>query len=483
MKHLTLMALALAGVMRTEACGDPDPTPTPPPAADELCDAEDNNGDGTVDEGYSSRVVSISLAVDLAKSQATATYGTCGTGTLQLDVSGLTIVSASIPYTASGSALTLTPPPGAPFSIAYGFVLDGAYDTTGWYGTSSHGGTFLWPYNGYQVLPFPTGQDWPIDLQVSVTGAPSGTTVLAPLSIRQANPYQLSMTFDRFSPTVELGRSQQGTVARWHGRVDDGATAQESRDRVLSYLDFYESELGLYPWTALEPVSAKWCADGSTCDYGGMEEHPLPKLSADNLSKADKVGVLTSSLYYSGLTVTAHEIAHAWGPGGLAVRPECIGDLLPFNEGGVTWISGVARAETDAIHTEAEYRAYYLSEVQSAIARNRDKVVWPATCSEAAGSTPSNYSTLAYMRGALFWDGVDQVVGRAPLLAWWEDLTYRARKEPAAYTYTGLELLDDLTAFTGVDPRGVLVTMSDGSNSNLVDGWLKTAGAYPTTQP
>lgn len=457
------------------ACED---TPTPTPTA-ERCDGIDNNGDGNIDEGIEAAVNELDLTLDLAAGKGVAVYTTCGSGDLQLDMhASLALTGSSVPYSANGSVSVA---PGQVFTIQYSFALDGAADSEGFYGSREEGGTFIWPYTAYQVFPWHTGQDLDVTIHTQVTGVPGA--LYAP-EIRDGNVYQWSVSWGEFQSPLHLGYTSEGTEVVWHYRSDDapGSSIQASQ-YTLGYQDFLE---GLFPGSgagAVHPVSTQWCPDGETCAAGGMEHEPYFSVSAGNLPVEDDglplENTQSASRYFTGLTVIAHELSHGFGVAGLTIRPACVGDLLPFNEGGATFMEGIIRAAVDGLHTEQDHFRYHVGEVDQYIDQNKDLVVWLDSCKETAGSYPANWTTLAYDRGAAFWWHYAQIVGRDVLLGWMVDLDRRARLDPEAYSLTGDELLNDMAIYGIPDPRTVDVVMTDGSSASLVDGWLRTKGARP----
>lgn len=490
---LGLLAALSIGLIDADGCGDP-------PTA-EVCNGKDDDGNGQVDDNLAYSVEEIApLTLDFVNGTGSATYYVCGdTGTIDMVSQGLgTLVfgNAEIVSTSVDGDITLTEvrPTGASGRITatWTFTMDGAYDSSGLYGSVAEGryGTLLWAYNVGQVFPFPVGQDEAVlTNNIGLLNTPPGSTAYVSGNFNApGNVYQISVAVDKFQAPILAGSTEdyQTTFKLVLGPKATGAP--QVLYYGLAHLQAYEDIFGPYlgaNGNVAALVSVDWCETGATsCAYGGVEEHDKYKVSYSNLNYQDSYGgdaPVTSTQYYSGLGVNRHELGHAFGPGGLHVRPKCIADFLALDEGWASYIADVIGARTDAFHSELAFHTRHVSGVDYYIAQRRDMVVWPTTCDETPGSVPSNYATITYERGAAFWYDYAQLVGPDNLLAWAVDIHQRALLEPNMYALTGDELLDDAAAFTGLDARNAVVSMLSGATSDLATGWLRTKNDRPIT--
>lgn len=496
-----LLAVSMPSLSSTDGCSDPTPTPDPTPACSaEVCDGIDNDCNGDIDDGVPVRVSEIdSIILDYDTHRGEIEYIPCGTtGDLKLTSQGLTGITitgafSAVPAQDGYSTSTVVPFPGKKFRMEWAFELDGQFDSSGHYGDVSkgHGGTFLWPYNAAQVFPAPIGQDEAVLIQTTtVRGIPTGSTAyMSSLPYVRGNLYQFSATVDTFQAPILAGSSDIGNITmRIVPHAKSPTTPPQIVDYAKSYMDWLEANIGDYtlagPQGVFTLLSVNWCTtESASCPYAGMEEHPVAKVSFTNMDTPDSVtvnGSMTNSQYLSGIGVSAHEMTHGFSIGGLVVRPACIQDYLPFGEGFTSYMSDILRARVDGFHSEADFRLRHQKNVDYYITSKQDVMAWPqAPCTETPGSSPVNYTSGTYDRGALFWEGYAAAVGQAQIFAWFSDIHERASDSPQLYALTGEEMLDDAANFLGVDARDVVVTMTDGTSKSLVDGWLRSVGSRP----
>lgn len=470
---------------------------------EEICNGIDDDGNGLVDDGLPFSVSGLSsVAIDTGEMTGSATYEVCGdTGTLELYSRGLQdlvftgVVEADVIEDGYSSVVPLA---NRSFTATWSIDHDGQYDSAGIYGdlASGHWGTLVWPYSMGEVVPWPVGQDEAITVNgVATLGIPSGASAYSSVFQTPFNSYQFSYAVDYFRPYALVGSTDADTTVKV---VANSLNTVESADLQLSsyatgQLQWYEHSFSPYMLRdnqmggVVTLLGINWCpSTESSCAYGGMEEHPVAKISYSNMEYLDSYGgdaSVTRTQYYSGVGVTAHELAHAFGPGGVVVRPRCVADFLPFGEGWATWLSDVARAEADGLHTQQAFTNRHLSGVDYYIANNADMIVWPTACNEAPGSVPPNYAVITYERGGLFWaDYAAYAGGDRAIISWASDLHDRAMAEPNLYAMSGDELLDDAAEYLGVDAREIPVTLTNGQTTDLATGWLRTVGARPVME-
>lgn len=360
----------------------------------------------------------------------------------------------------------------APFTLEFYSDSDTTWEDepAGWLPDNS---TFLWASECSQVLPCTIDPGDRVTYYTTV----EEDGVLYASEIIDGAPYQASLATGTYVANF-MGTGTDGTRVYVQNMPDDDVAGwNDAKQYVVPYFNWYVNKLGSYPWgPEAHIVSERWCEPGTTCDFAGMEEWPYAKTSADNFKAPygdQPDGTMNGYAFYGGKGIISHELGHIWAGGGLEVGFDDVADGLPYNEGIQTYMGSLCRAQVDGVYSEAQYRTYIVGFVEYYAGSRYDLVVWPKTTSD--DNPYANYTTMTYMRGGAFWFMVQDVVGQEAVFDFW-----RHMRSFAGTAITGDFLLAEFEAHTGVDLYQVGVVMSDGSTSNLVDGWLRTKGSYPT---
>jgi hypothetical protein len=319
---------------------------------------------------------------------------------------------------------------GVPRSFLWPIEIRVAYQIQphdGFDGMMSSGLTFTWPYYCGNLFPCHSAPSDGLRFELALTGVPDGQTAVYPPSIDVPSPsYQLAWAVGDFT-YLDLGTTEAGTkVGAWY-RGADPAAAIAGTAPLKDAFAWFEENLGPYVFgDSVASVEADW---GESA-YGGMEHHPLWHVGAFDM--ANRV-------------THVHEAAHGWFGDG--IRIACWEDFV-LSEGTANYLS--ARALGAVVGSDLEeaiwnyYQAvldYYMEQPEI------QKIAWPQSCG-TVDVLAELYTSIPYMKGALFLRAVEQKVGRDALTEALSDF-YWLHAGGAA---TMRDLLDMIYWATGYDP-------------------------------
>ncbi len=409
------------GIPADDDSADPQPQP-----------AEDWNRD----------ILSTSLSVDLASTQATAVIVLAATDSTAvsfsapgLDITGVSGPDGPLLYQITDGRLDVGVPAGGPnpeITVAFGFNAQQGFD--GWMG---NGQTFLWPYYCGNLFPCHPEPADGLLLDLQVTGGPDDEQlVYAEHLPGEAPSYQLAWASGAFIEE-SLGTTAAGTeILQWVLPGHEAAAANGTADLVAAF-QWFETALGPYTYgDRAGSVDAAWGGG-----YGGMEHHPYWHVSSGSMGDA---------------VTHIHEAAHGWYGGG--VRIECWEDFV-LSEGTVSYLTARAMGQVIGPGTEDAVWDAYRSRLEYAV-QYGDHVAWPDSCGEVDILEDGLFSSIPYMKGAYFYRAVAEQIGAEALDAILSDFYQQHVGEAVGMQ----DMLDAIEIQSGFDP------------TELAEAWLRGLG-------
>jgi aminopeptidase N len=268
---------------------------------------------------------------------------------------------------------------------------------------------------------------------------PAGNTVVYPTAIESDAPAYLFAWAIGDYAELPLGETSAGTsVSMWHKPGGKAAAAAGGAHLVAAF-DWLEQRLGPYRFGArVGSVAAPWIG-------GGMEHHPFWHVAETSMSDE---------------AVQMHEAAHGWFGDG--VRLKCWEDLV-LSEGTATYLA--ARVAEDVVGTTQSDSIWqsYQAELDGFRQAGANHRAWPQSCGIIDVLKGDIFSRSPYIKGAFFYRGLEQRVGREPL-----DEALKTFYERFAGRAAGMQdMLDVIAEITGYDP------------APCAEAWLIDAASVP----
>ncbi len=294
------------------------------------------------------------------------------------------------------------------------------------------GFTFVWPYYCGNLFPCHSSPAEGTAFTLAVTGVPADQTAIYAGAIAQVPSYQVAWSIGAYNEKLLGTTAANTTVSIWYLPGDDNAMTTGTAHLVAAF-DWLERTIGPYRFGRhVGSVDVAWPAGG----FGGMEHHPRWHISRAQLASE---------------IAHVHEATHGWFGDG--VRLACWEDFV-LSEGTTTYLA--ARA-LDAVAPEAGAAAWQHLAGELATLSG-DELVWPAGCGAIDILADHLLGPAPYVRGAMFYRAVAEVVGAAKLDAALAAF-YRAHAGRAARMS---DMLATIASVTGFDPTA------------CADAWLRS---------
>jgi aminopeptidase N len=343
-------------------------------------------------------IASVDLALDLALLTGTATLVVQpdATGRVTLDVSGLTIASATVDGVPAPAepvdGLLMLQAGSAPATLVidYAFPARGPGQFDGW--MPSLGVTFIWPYFCGNLYPCDPSLTDGVIYTMQVTGEPAGMVAVYPSASIGEGPAYLPAVAVGDYRSVEVGTTPAGTaITAWYFDEPDGlARAEAGTQFLVDAFDFFERTYGPYSFgPTYGTVEVDWGWDS----YGGMEHHPI-----------SHVGTFD----FNDVEAQVHEAGHGWYGDG--VRIACWEDFV-LSEGTNSYITARALSESGGPDVWPYYVDFFLRPSCETVGGYVNPVVMPSGCSMSDFLHDDLWSLATYMKGACFYGEVADVIG------------------------------------------------------------------------
>ena len=343
-------------------------------------------------------IVHIDLALDLTLLTGTATIAVQpdATGRVTLDVSGLTVASATVdgvPARAEpvDGLLTLqaeTAP--TTLVIDYTFPARGPGQFDGW--MPGLGVTFIWPYFCGNLYPCDPSLADGMTYTMDVTGQPAGTVAVYPSASIGVGPAYLPAVAVGDYLSLDVGTTPAGTsLTAWYLDQPDGlARAEDGTKYLADAFDFFERTYGPYSFgPTYGTVEVDWGWDS----YGGMEHHPI-----------SHVGTFD----FNDVEAQVHEAGHGWYGDG--VRLACWEDFV-LSEGTNSYITARALSEVGGPDLWPYYVDFFLRPSCETVGGYVNPIVMPSGCAMTDFLHDELWSLATYMKGACFYGEVADLLG------------------------------------------------------------------------
>jgi len=432
----TAAALALAVGLWSlgSACSSPaPPDPTGPGGKADSLEEQDT--------------LSTALTVNLAERKATAAITARpapGAAELRFEVGNLTDLRVSQggePLEAkveNGELRVELPEVGeagaaATLSIEYGLQHGASFD-----GLLPSGATFIWPYFCGNLFPCRSNPRDGLTFRLSLQGVPEGQIAVFPQTIAaDAPPYMLAWAVGAYQHQ-EIGRTTAGTRLHVYFLPGEEKSAPAATKGLEKFFDRFERTLGPYAFGPdAGSVSVAW-GPGA---YGGMEHHPYWHISSSSIGEQE---------------VHVHEAGHGWFGNGVRIR--CWEDFV-LSEGTTSYITARAIGAVNGTFAERRVWSRYRTQLDTAV-RDRDAIAWPDSCGQVDVLKDGLFSSIPYMKGALFLKAVADRVGAEKL-----DRVLGSFYQKHVGAAQGMgDLLDAIRDETGFDPWP------------LAQAWLRSLG-------
>jgi aminopeptidase N len=406
--------IAVAASFALLGCSSDDAETAPPPVS------EEQPTFGVVD------VASMQLDVSLATLEATAVLSLSGpTDTFSFEAAGLTItnVEGAASSTVENGMLVVEDELGFQ-SVTVSYAFTEQSDNDGWL---AGGTTLLWPYHCGNLFPCVSTPDDGLTFELSVRDVPAGSTAIFPASVTVDTPsYVPAWAVGAYSE-INLGATTAGTaISVWHLPGGDQSARDGTAD-LTAVMDYFEQRLGPYRFgNKAGSVEANW----GTGAFGGMEHHPFWHVGSGSMDDA---------------STHAHEAAHGWYGDG--VRIACWEDFV-LSEGTVSYLT--ARVTEDVVGSTAAMDVWdsYDRRLTAAMASSALKIAWPQGCGDIDILDDGLFSSIPYMKGAMFFRALEQRIGVDALM----DVLATFYQERVGTAASMQDLLDQIATDTGYDP-------------------------------
>ncbi|HYP75582.1 MAG TPA: M1 family aminopeptidase [Polyangiaceae bacterium] len=306
-------------------------------------------------------------------------------------------------------------------------------------GASALGFSFSWPYFCGNVFPCHSNPSDGTEFHLSVVGVPGlQTAVYAKDIANDAPSYMAAWAVGNYSE-LPLGKTTDGTsVSVWY-EPGGQADAVAGTAHLVPAFDWLEQHIGAYRFGShVGSVPLPWFG-------GGMEHHPFWHVASEKM--ADEV-------------TQVHEAAHGWFGNGVRLR--CWEDLV-LSEGTATYLAARAlEATAGSVTSDAVWLAYR-GELDGLTTQGTSEVAWPQSCGVVDVLKSGLYSNNPYIKGAFFYRGVEQKVGRQQLDAALHTFYQRFAGKAAGMQ----DMLDTIAEVTGYDAQ------------QCAAAWLVTATPVP----
>lgn len=336
-----------------------------------------------------------SVSLDLTALEGSATLDVVRASAAEavvLDIGDLSIADVTVDgeradFSTGADGLRVETGPGEQrITLSYGFAAHDEDDWSGW--MPERGVSFIWPYfcgNLYPCDPDPADG---LTFDLAVTGG-EGTAIYPEQIPAEAPPYMLAVAVGEYTET-SLGTTSAGTEVLTWGLPGEETAMAEGTSLLVGGFDWLETHVGPYAFgSRVGSVSVVWD------DYGGMEHHPYWHISNWVLRSQE---------------VHIHEAAHGWYGDG--VRLQCWEDLT-LSEGTTSYLA--ARALTAA--GGPDLYPTYVDELRSLCQGDgTNAVAMPGTCGEIDILTDPLWSMVPYMKGACFYEEVEDLIGQEALV-------------------------------------------------------------------
>jgi len=397
------------------------PSAVAPSAGGADAGAAGAGGDGVV--GDASRdILDTSLDIDMRTKAGTAIITLAGSESTgasfeigDLEIGSVTSNGEALRFRAEGSVLDVQVPASTEplvLRIDYTWRFHEKLD-----GISSHGFSLTWPYYCGNVFPCHSSPSDGTTFHLNVTGVSAPNTVIYPTEIRRdAPPYMAAWAIGNYTE-LPLGETSAGTsVSTWY-KAGGRADAEDGTAHLVAAFDWLEQEIGPYRFGShVGSVSVEW-------RDGGMEHHPFWHVAENTMS--DEVSQV-------------HEAAHGWFGDGVRLR--CWEDFV-LSEGTATYLAARALEAAGGTDVSDAVWSGYESELEGMRAPGASSSVWPQSCGEIDVLASGLFSRQPYIKGAFFYRGLEQQVGRASL-----DEALRTFYERFAGQAAGMQDLLDVVA-------------------------------------
>lgn len=306
--------------------------------------------------------------------------------------------------------------------VDYAFGVQAQFD-----GLLEGGSTLLWPYHCHNLFPCKSTPDDGLTFELSVAGAPAGqTTVFPPAIAPDAPSYMVAWATGDYTE-IELGMTPAGTrLSAWY--LPGGqAQAQSGTAHLVDAFAYFEEALGPYAFgDHVGAVAVNW-GPGA---LGGMEHHPYWHVGAPAMGMED---------------VQIHEAAHGWYGDG--VRIACWEDFV-LSEGTVSYLTARGMEEVVGAAAAAELWSTYDDRLALAMSSASFKVAWPQGCGAVDILEDGLFSSIPYMKGAMFFRALEGRIGVAALM----DVLAGFYLDHVGEAARMQDLLDRIQSDTGYDP-------------------------------
>lgn len=381
-------------------------------------------------------ILDTSLEVDLKTRRARATITIAASPStaasfevVDLAVSSVKLDGAPLRFSVGQGLLDVTVPASTePQVLVFDYAWQPHEQSNG---VSAKGYTLTWPYFCSNVFPCHSQPADGTQFHLQLTGTGSGVKAIYPTEIESDAPAYMAAWAVGDYRELSLGETASGTsVSMWHlpgGEAD----ALAGGAHLLEAFEWFEQHLGPYRFGAkVGTVAAPW-GDGV---HGGMEHHPYWHVAVDSMSNE---------------STQVHEASHGWFGNGVRLR--CWEDFV-LSEGTATYLAARVLEEVAGTEVSDPIWQGYQGELDK-LRANGSSRAWPQSCGEI--DLLAGYFTRSpYIRGAYFYRGVEQKVGRAAF-----DEALAAFYARFAGEAAGMQdMLDVMSEVTGYDPTACAKT-------------------------
>jgi len=305
------------------------------------------------------------------------------------------------------------------------------YDTGGWHlePVSQIGDS------GYSdIALYSVDVSAPPEMSVAATGVETATLPGSPMTRHRFISGPARDFFLILSAEFQVASQEVGSVRlNAYGLPENAGGEQAALQVAADALEIYNQNFGPYPLTELDIVAAPM-------KYALGVEFPGIVLIASNLYEDPKAATFIGTI--------AHEVAHQWWynlVGNDVYAEPWLDESLATYSTALYYESGVGKGAYDG------YMQYLQGRYDALVADGLDDVVTQPLMYFEELNNPRVYGSVAYTKGALFFDALRQQIGDQAFLSGLQGY-YRANKYQiattqdllAAFRQTVEEPLDDL---------------------------------------
>lgn len=320
----------------------------------------------------------------------------------------------------------------AAFTVHYRYQNHEDFD-----GAMASGLTFVWPYFCGNLFPCKSDPNDGLQFKLSLSGIPMQQEAVFPQEIPADAPsYMLGWAIGDYT-YLDLGVTSAGTqIGAWY-LPGERSAALDGTATLRSFFDWMENNYGSYSFgQEVASVSAPWGMGG----FGGMEHHPYWHIASASMAVPE---------------AHAHEAAHGWFGNG--IRIACWEDFV-LSEGMATYLAARGIEQVAGAAAAAAVWGSYETRLDRLQSGQANKIAWLRTCGSVDILEDGLFSDAAYVKGALFFQALEERIGRQEL----DDILGLFYNRYVGQSARMEDLLNIVSAQSGYDPAG------------CAEGWLRS---------